>query len=736
MKLNFHKIKMKLLYRITNSNSILFHIIGIICIIWFLIRVVPKPDRIRYPCQQMSIIVALGYITFWIILWSALFHGLGLWMKKVRYNTSKFPPAILVSFLLIFSISSNVFADNNYDENEKLVLWNPIPKEPIGTPKGENPGRVVWVWNPEATEKDLSGYWWNMENNDQTVIDQMFSFGLQNLANVDNDYLAWDLLFKYFNQVHGHGNIGYQPGEKIAIKVNFNNCQDYITEDNYRDASPYVVKSLLRQLVNAVGVNQEDITIYDATRPIGNWFYNRVFYKEYPANPLVPEFADVHFVDCYGSASGREKVIVSSERVYFAAGSCEYRTLPTVVADASYLINMPILKRHPIENGVTLSGKNFFGTWMESVEDVHPYLYSSFILGNPAPQTDLFAHENIGGKTILYLGDGIFATKVNHWTIAKFQMYPFNDDWTNSLFFSQDPVAIDSVMYDFLLAEGTNPAEGSQNYLHQSAEPPAGVYDPENDGVFVSDSLGVHEHWNTTENIFSSERYSGPLDNGIDYIAVHGEEFKVDADGPYYGLTHEPLQFYGTASGGNPPYNWHWDFGDDYTSEEQNPTHTYTSARNYTVILTVTDDTSISSSDTTFAWIQVTNNPPNKVIIEGPTSGNAGTSYDYTFKAVDPEGVIIWYYIEWGDTTNSGWLGPFESGETVTKSHIWSSQGSYTIRAKAKDPYNGEGPWGTLDITMPRSKIITNSLFFILLERFTNLLPILQKLLQQLEPKY
>jgi hypothetical protein len=44
-------------------------------------------------------------------------------------------------------------------------------------------------------------------------------------------------------------------------------------------------------------------------------------------------------------------------------------------------------------------------------------------------------------------------------------MYPFNGDWTNSLFFSQDPVAMDSVMYDFLFAEGTNPSEASQNYI-------------------------------------------------------------------------------------------------------------------------------------------------------------------------------------------------------------------------------------------------------------------------------
>jgi hypothetical protein len=219
-----------------------------------------------------------------------------------------------------------------------------------------------------------------------------------------------------------------------------------------------------------------------------------------------------------GLASGRGKATASDVRVYLAEdpqGTCEYRTLPTVVTEADYLINMPIMKRHPIQNGVTLSGKNFFGTFIEDVVEVHPYHESGLIMGNPTIQTDLFAHEHLGGKTILYLGDGIFSTKIDHATIAKFNMYPFNSDWTNSLFFSQDPVAIDSVMYDFLYTEGTNPIEGSQNYLHQSAEPILNEYDPEGDGEYLDHSLGVHEHWDTSVDIFSFERYIG-----IDFMAV------------------------------------------------------------------------------------------------------------------------------------------------------------------------------------------------------------------------
>jgi hypothetical protein len=526
MKPHQYKHKSNLIMRLYSSQGFLFHLAGIIAIIWFLFRVLPKPDRIQYPCQQMSILIASGYIAFWAMLWSVLFHGLALWIKRVKFKTAAFAPVIFISFLLIFTVTSGVYADIYGESENEITVWDPIPNEPIGTPRGASPGRVVWTWDPDATEEYLNGFWWLKGNNNQEVIDNMFSDGIQGLAGVENDEEAWDILFKHFNMAHGYGDLGYQQGEKIAVKINLNNCwqfRSYIRKDNDRDASPYVVKALLRQLVDKVGIAQEDITIYDASRMMPNWFYRRVYYEEYPALPLKAEFSDIHYVDSTGGAPGREKVEASSEEIYFADESGLTRTLPICVIDAKYIINMPILKRHPIQTGITLSGKNFFGTWIEPVMPVHDYHTSAFKNGNPAPQTDLLAHEHIGGKTLLYIGDGLYATKADHCTIAKFEMYPFNNDWTNSLFFSQDPVAIDSVMYDFLHAEGTNPCEGSQNYLHQSAEPLIGVYDPENDGVYLSNSLGVHEHWNKSVNIFSSDRYMGLSGNGIDFISI-GEE--------------------------------------------------------------------------------------------------------------------------------------------------------------------------------------------------------------------
>ena len=77
--------------------------------------------------------------------------------------------------------------------------------------------------------------------------------------------------------------------------------------------------------------------------------------------------------------------------------------------------------------------------------------------------------------------------------------------------------------------------------------------------------------------------------------------------------------------------------------------------------------------------------PPNKPDTpEGPESGEVDTEYTYTFNATDPEDDDISYKIDWGDSVTD-WLGPFNSGEKITRSHSWDSEGTYSIRVRAKD---------------------------------------------------
>ena len=88
----------------------------------------------------------------------------------------------------------------------------------------------------------------------------------------------------------------------------------------------------------------------------------------------------------------------------------------------------------------------------------------------------------------------------------KFSTAPFNGHWASSLFASQDPVAIDSVGFDFLWAEWSDHPHiaGADDYLHEAAladKPPSGTYyDPDHaTNTRRMASLGVHEHWNNAQ---------------------------------------------------------------------------------------------------------------------------------------------------------------------------------------------------------------------------------------------
>jgi hypothetical protein len=119
------------------------------------------------------------------------------------------------------------------------------------------------------------------------------------------------------------------------------------------------------------------------------------------------------------------------------------------------------------------------------------------------------------------------------------------------------------------------------------------------------------------------------------------------------------------------------------------------------------------------------NNPPNKPELDGQTSGKAGTEYEYTFKSVDPDGDNIFYCIDWGDNSEEICIGPFPSGEEKSTSYSWNSEGTYTVRVKARDINNAESDWTTLTVTIPKNKLI-NSLLFRFLENHPIIFTILK----------
>ncbi|MDH7517694.1 MAG: C25 family cysteine peptidase [Candidatus Thermoplasmatota archaeon] len=102
------------------------------------------------------------------------------------------------------------------------------------------------------------------------------------------------------------------------------------------------------------------------------------------------------------------------------------------------------------------------------------------------------------------------------------------------------------------------------------------------------------------------------------------------------------------------------------------------------------------------------NHPPEAPEISGETNGQSGTTYIYSLITTDLDDDQVYYYVNWGDGTNSGWIGPYNSGEQKTTSHSWSEQGTYQVKAKARDTHGAESNWTTLDVVMPINHIVNH----------------------------
>ncbi len=107
------------------------------------------------------------------------------------------------------------------------------------------------------------------------------------------------------------------------------------------------------------------------------------------------------------------------------------------------------------------------------------------------------------------------------------------------------------------------------------------------------------------------------LSNGYLYAFGKGP-LQAEANGPYKATFKYPVQLTGTGFGGKLPYIYQWDFGDGNTTDEQNPTHTYTKIGTYIATLTVTDAEGNMSTDTTEVTV-IASKPT--VIITKPVNG-------------------------------------------------------------------------------------------------------------------
>ncbi len=536
-----------------------FLILGITSTVWFLIRVIPKPSRAAYPCMRAAAPVMSGFVVYLLSL-----GGITLALRKARLNIlrARYISGSLFILVALAGLVISISHDTSFSFAIGPEKTGPDdgPNQPMGKGMGVNPGRVIWVWDPKATNANCINAFdlYKPENTNQGVVNKMVVDAVKKLSGKTSLNESWDALFKSFNFKKSKSPKAYTQGEKIFIKINQGtangklskkdqNTGFYISEkltDSQAAKSgnsgtcetyPNVVLEILRELVYVVGVDQKNIAIGDPM--------SHIFGHNYDA--WSTEFPDVVYVDHTTSNFGRTMIKPTAKNLVFYSDKSDSDKLYDIIEKADYMINVANLKPHG-RAGMSLTAKNHFGSHARnSAFHLHHSLISPVSLGNPTNNgyrkyrvlVDLMGSRYLGQTTLLYVVDGLYGGGSNETKVpVKYFMAPFNNDWCNSIFISQDQVALESVCYDFLRTEwnGTykhsdanNAYEsipnvnGVDDYLHQAADAanwPAGmIYDPDHSGQPLA-SLGVHEHWNNSE----KKQYSRNLGiaDGIELISI------------------------------------------------------------------------------------------------------------------------------------------------------------------------------------------------------------------------
>jgi Domain of unknown function (DUF362) len=508
-------------------------IVGFGALIWFLIRVIPKPSRATYPCQRAAFPLATSFVLWVVGSASGMFAALrkSHLLDRYRWLTVSALALVALSFISWFipsngTSASDIAAHYNYTPQQRNC--------PMGIARGVFPGLVVWAHDPQATKwsghiESTTDQWWMDSNIDQARVDAMLSAVLQKLTGVNTDEAAWRIIFAYYNlRARGLSNRGYQSREIVAVKINLNNSS-VNGPGNVVNVSPQVALAMVRQLIRQGHVRESDILVYDARRDI------------YPAvlTKIWSEFKDVRFVQqdapdakqpvnpAYGDHHGLEAAQWVEGISYSANDYHEAKLMPKQVFDATYLVNVALLKAHSYpyasqeggdegQTGVTLTGKNHFGS-IKGTPELHEAINTNQ-KGTPhaySPIVDLAASPNLGAKTILYLLEGLYCARRHQSFPLHFPNPPFNNrvapyenpEWPSSLLASLDGVALDSVGLDILYSQSKNNEdenhrprilirENADDYLREEAtpdHPPSGT--PYRQNGHAVASLGVFEHW-------------------------------------------------------------------------------------------------------------------------------------------------------------------------------------------------------------------------------------------------
>ncbi len=478
-------------------------------LLWLGFRTGTKPSRIAYPCQRAALAnVGLFATALPVVL------RIDRCRISLRKATKRSALAILLLAagpLVVFSLTSYLVTSysiaGSWATYRRDARTGPVGKRVSATRDAyttipsanllSSPHRVVSVHDSKATS--WTGVGNPADTMNQEEIDAMIDRGVRELTGEATAKTGWQKL------------IPYQPGESVAIKMNFNNVAGC---DFTRDANMNAYATVANSVINAlesIGVPAERIWIADPSRPINDAFRSRItdaniqYYTKCSAAQIGSR--NNVFTTSYVSENSPDATLL--DPAYGVTDTDRYIRPAQVFADAAHIINIPQLKGHALlteVGGISLGLKNHFGSVSftydaEGSDQLHsnPNLYR--ILG------DINANPVFFNKTRLVIGDGLMGNPTTNledpvlWST-------FGNQPPKTFFFGVDPVAVDSVMFDYVQRECAATSQPARNDKVSR--------------YAASIGLGVLEHWtDDTQRQYSVIDYREiDVDNPLTSVAV------------------------------------------------------------------------------------------------------------------------------------------------------------------------------------------------------------------------
>lgn len=324
-------------------------------------------------------------------------------------------------------------------------------EKPVVSAEKKRP-RVLRVYNAHATDwnfqdsKTSGSHYWEHVNTD--VCRKMVNKGLRIFTRRPTTETAWKWVFRQ------NGGTGYIRGQKISIKLNWNDCDPGLgdgPDGNYLVSNTQLVQAVIESLLSHVpGLRPDDLLVGDPSRTP----YDRIRFALSGLGVQVIEFKPDVFA------------ALSDARVDYPNWQGDY-LCNSMFGQSAHLIDMPLLKAISASWGIAGVLKDAQGkigqagasyqdnrrAWIKKHDSTFSYTNNLNTLAY------MNSHPWIKDKRRLIIADGLYGLfNGQHFRSGNRDDIPrpwilFQNNSPNSILFSTDPVAIDCVMHDLVRFE-------------------------------------------------------------------------------------------------------------------------------------------------------------------------------------------------------------------------------------------------------------------------------------------